>query len=164
MSSAAVTARYRGPIQYLPFGPLWDFYARHARSRHREPSILDFARCVGVDPTTVHRWRNDGQLMFHPADRAAHALDAHPIHVWGDAYLTVPQVETRRRRATVDGVRLILGPMRRLRAAAYAESARLRTPEAWRHVAAEALSQLVLDEADDAAYRRVCERKGLLPL
>ena len=33
-----------------------------------------------------------------------------------------------------------------------------------RHVAAEALSQLVLDEADDAAYRRVCERKGLLPL
>lgn len=25
-------------------------------------------------------------------------------------------------------------------------------------------SQLVLNEADDAAYRRVCERKGLLPL
>lgn len=25
-------------------------------------------------------------------------------------------------------------------------------------------SQLVLDEADDAAYRRVCERKGLLAL
>lgn len=31
-------------------------------------------------------------------------------------------------------------------------------------VAVMLASQLVLDEADDAAYRRVCERKGLLPL
>lgn len=31
-------------------------------------------------------------------------------------------------------------------------------------VAVMLASQLVLDEADDAAYRRVCERKGLLAL
>lgn len=55
------------------------------------PSCDDeLAQRVGVARRTVIRWRNAG-LSARVADRAACAVDLHPVVVWGDAWLQAPR-------------------------------------------------------------------------
>lgn len=83
----------RGPIQHLPFDPLWQWYAgRWCASRDVDPSAGHFAAVAEVSRGTVHRWRDEGRILLHPADRVATALGVHPIEVWGDTWLDVPDV------------------------------------------------------------------------
>lgn len=78
----------------LPIGPL---LAAAAASTDRRSAChaatagigaATLADMFGVTRRTVARWLAAGSVPFYMADAAAIALDAHPVQVWGEQFLT----------------------------------------------------------------------------
>jgi len=45
-------------------------------------------RLLGVDRRTSHKWRAQGGMPLHAADRLAVAAGVHPVDIWGDEWFT----------------------------------------------------------------------------
>ena len=62
----------------LPFRPL-------ERLRTDEMTDVDFAAHLGVERTTIRKWRQGG-ISLYTADSLVCRLGFHPTYFWGDAY------------------------------------------------------------------------------
>jgi len=56
---------------------------------HTGFNTVMFAEMIGTTARNVNRWRKNGGIPWHSADKAAIALGLHPILVWGDEWLNV---------------------------------------------------------------------------
>lgn len=58
-------------------------------SRDDAFSLSWFARCIGVQPRQVYRWRTEGGVPIYNADKAACRLGLHPALVWPEWFALV---------------------------------------------------------------------------
>jgi len=57
--------------------------------RQHEECDTAFANRLGLNAKTVARWtKTERRIALNTADRIAHALDLHPLLIWGDEYTT----------------------------------------------------------------------------
>ena len=85
---------YPRPVVGFPLAPLAEICARRWRPTRADNAVTTsdvgkIASVLGLDLSTVHRWRRRGSLTAVVADHAANALGLHPAEVWGDAWWDV---------------------------------------------------------------------------
>lgn len=75
------------PQPVLPFNPIERFFGRP------EYSDTDLAVVIGVERTSIERWRRKG-IRFYVADKLVTRLGYHPSYFWPDEYWTTPLGES----------------------------------------------------------------------
>lgn len=74
---------------YLPFAPLEEYMIQHLRPSEDHISDVAMAAEIGVDTTTVNRWRRAGKITWISADSAAVKLGQHPLSIWDSSWIAI---------------------------------------------------------------------------